>query len=183
MGENGNATTINWTSWGLVIFFILLFMIFRGFGGFGGFGPQQGWGNPGCGVVSNCQVEKQGIIDTARTQYLVEQTARATQDATAAGITALGNKIDGYAVQDLRDKLAEERNKNMMLQNRLYSDGQFNNLARQNESMYASLKQEIAALACETPKRPPYFAQGYTPGGYPIPPASAYNVGGCGGTN
>lgn len=71
MGENGNATTINWTSWGLVIFFILLFMIFRGFGGFGGFGPQQGWGNPGCGVVSNCQVEKQGIIDTARTQYLV----------------------------------------------------------------------------------------------------------------
>ena len=38
MGENGNATTINWTSWGLVIFFILLFMIFRGFGGFGGFG-------------------------------------------------------------------------------------------------------------------------------------------------
>ena len=171
MGESSN---LNIGGWGIVLFLILMFWWVGGNGGFGNRGnaappfPQNG-----CNVVSNCQVEKQEIIDTARTQYLVEQTARATQDATAAGISSINNKIDNYAVQDLRDKLAEARNQNMMLQNRLYSDNKFNELSRQNDVMFCNLKQEIASLACEVPKRPPYFAAG----------AFANNGGCCNGLN
>lgn len=64
-------------TWIGVLFVILvIWAIFGGFGnGFGG-----GWGNRnacgpegGCSRVSNCEVEKNEIIDSARTQFLIEQ--------------------------------------------------------------------------------------------------------------
>lgn len=170
MGEN--ATNTGMTGWGLIIFLILLFWMFTG-NGFGGFFGNR---NCGCHGVSNCEVEKQEIIDSARTQYLVEQTARQTQDMTNAGLAVIGNKIDFYEYQNLRDQLAEAKNKNLALENRIYSDNKFNAIERQNEGMYTSLKQEIASLGCELPKRPAYYAQGYLNCGYPIPPASAYTT-------
>ena len=108
-----------------------------------------GWNRGGCGnnnncnAVSNCQVEKQEIIDAARTQYMIENTSRITQEQTAAGLTALGNKIDYYAYQDLRDQLAQERTKNVVLENRVYSDTQFN-----------ALRAQIEAIGCSMLKRP-----------------------------
>lgn len=171
MGENTTSTGMS--GWGLIIFLILLFWMFTG-NGFGGlFGNRC---NNGCPGVSNCEVEKQEIIDSARTQYLVEQTARQTQDMTNAGLAVIGNKIDFYEYQNLRDQLAEAKNKNLALENRIYSDNKFNAIERQNEGMYTSLKQEIASLGCELPKRPAYYAQGYLNCGYPIPPASAYTT-------
>ena len=64
----------------------------------------------GCSVVSNCQVEKQQIIDTARTQYMIENTAKQTQEQAMALANALGTKIDFYEYQNLRDQLAQEKN-------------------------------------------------------------------------
>lgn len=46
-----------------------------------------------CSVVSNCQVEKQQIIDTARTQYMIETTAKQTQEQAMALANALGTKV------------------------------------------------------------------------------------------
>lgn len=82
---------------------------------------------------------------------------------------ALGTKIDFYEYQNLRDQLAQERTKNVVLENRVYSDAKFNALERQNEAMFGVLKSEIADLSCNVPKRPPYYAQGFVTCGSPIP--------------
>lgn len=52
------------------------------------------------------KVEKQQIIDTARTQYMIENTAKQTQEQAMALANALGTKIDFYEYQNLRDQLA-----------------------------------------------------------------------------
>lgn len=44
-------------NWGFIILIFLFFMIFGGWGNGGLFGGRGGCEN-GCGVVSNCQVEK-----------------------------------------------------------------------------------------------------------------------------
>lgn len=66
------------------------------------------------------------------------------------------NKIDYYQIQGLRDKLAEANNKNLQLENRIYSDNKFNALERANEGMFTALDQKISQLACNIPQRPPY---------------------------
>lgn len=124
----------------LIVLILFIWMIFGG--GFGGWGARGGVVNT-CGAVSNCEVEKQEIIDAARTQYLIEQTSRITQEQTAAGLAALGNKVDFYEYQNLRDALSAERTKNMALENRIYSDGQFN-----------ALRAQIEAIGCSMLKRP-----------------------------
>lgn len=113
--------------------------------------------------------ERQQIIDTARTQYMIENTAKQTQEQAMALANALGTKIDFYEYQNLRDQLAQERTKNVVLENRVYSDAKFNALERQNEAMFGVLKSEIADLSCNVPKRPPYYAQGFVTCGSPIP--------------
>lgn len=141
------------TGMGLVIFLLILFGLF-GFGrGFGG--NAYGYGMPGvygCNATTNCQVEKQGIIDSARTQFLILDSARQTQEAAQAQFTALGNKIDFYAYENLKDQLAQERSKNAILENKLYSDGQFN-----------ALRAQIEALSCSVAKKPPFYAAGGNP--------------------
>jgi hypothetical protein len=151
--------------WGFLIVLILfLWMLF----------DRNKNHNGDCNAVSNCQVEKQEIIDAARTQYLIEQTSRITQEQTAAGLTALGNKVDFYEYQDLRDQLAAERNRNMVLENRIYSDSQFN-----------ALKAQIEAIGCTMLKRPEITGVGAV-----CPNAgiinglgigSGFGYGGCGG--
>lgn len=134
----------------LIVLILFIWMIFGGgFGGFmGGCRGGYGYGGNGCGcnAVSNCQVEKQEIIDAARTQYLIEQTSRTTQEQTMVGLAALGNKVDFYEYQGLRDELSKERMKNMALENRIYSDGKFN-----------ALEAQIAAIGCGMLKQPPLY--------------------------
>ena len=108
-------------NWGFIILIFLFFMIFGGWGNGGLFGGRGGE-CAGCGVVSNCQVEKQQIIDTARTQYMIENTAKQTQEQAMALANALGTKIDFYEYQNLRDQLAQERTKNVVLENRVYKE-------------------------------------------------------------
>ena len=71
-------------SWIAVLFVIIVVVALFG----GNFGGGWGWnrsGNPypaqegGCNRVSNCQVEKQEIVDAARTQYLIEQQSNNTR--------------------------------------------------------------------------------------------------------
>lgn len=123
--------------WGFLIVLILFMWIL--------FGWNRGH-NGGC---DTCQAEKQEIIDSARTQYLVEQTSRNTQEQTMAGLTALGTKIDFYAYQDLRDQLAQERTKNVVLENRVYSDAKF-----------GALEAQLATIQCGMLKQPPVYGIG-----------------------
>ena len=152
--------------WIGVLFVILVIWAIFG-GGFGNWGRWDnrgdGCGSNGCNRVSNCEVEKQGIIDSARTQYLVETTGRQTQEY-------LGNKIDFYEYQNLRDQLSAERNKNMVLENRIYSDSQFNALSRQLESYCCANERRLDAIECQMLKRPNLFGVASTCTGQIIPP-------------
>lgn len=138
-------------TWGIAIFLIILFAAFLG--------NRGGWNNNGaapaygCNAVSNCQVEKQGIIDSARTQYLIENTARQTQEQTMAGFSALGTKIDFYEYQNLRDQLAQERTKNVVLENRVYSDAKFNAVEAQLTSISCRMlpKPEVTGIGAVCP--------------------------------
>ena len=68
-------------SWIAVLFVIIvIFAIFgNGFGGWGRGNMPAVVSDGGCSRVSNCQVEKQEIIDTAHTQYLIEQQSNDTR--------------------------------------------------------------------------------------------------------
>lgn len=154
-----NKSGMGWA--GLLLFFVVIWILFGSMGNGFGWGGRNVMGNAGC--VSNCEVEKQGIIDAAKTQYLIETTGRQTQEY-------LGNKIDFYEYQNLRDALAAERNKTMALENRLYSDAQFNALSRQLESCCCANERRLDAIECQMLKRPNLFGVASTCSGQIIPP-------------
>lgn len=153
-------------TWGIAIFLIILFAAFLGRGNWGG-NPGQAMPVTACNAVSNCQVEKQGIIDSARTQYLIENTARQTQEQTMAGFSALGTKIDFYEYQNLRDQLAQERTKNVVLENRVYSDAKF-----------GVVEAQLASIACRMLPKPEVTGIGAV-----CPNAGIINGLGINGTN
>lgn len=88
--NNDQSTGMSW----LAVLFIII-VIAALFGGFGnGFGFGRGnmpypVNDTGCNRVSNCEVEKQGIIDTSRTQYLIEQQSNDTRMAINASTEAV----------------------------------------------------------------------------------------------
>ena len=156
--------------WIGVLFVILVVWLL--FGGGLGNGCGNGWGNRnGCDRVSNCEVEKQEIIDAAKTQYMIETSARNTQEY-------LGTKIDFYEYQNLRDALAAERNKNMALENRIYSDAQFNALSRQMESCCCGFERRLDGIECRMLTKPNLFGIATTCTGQIIPPITTTTAAG-----
>lgn len=147
----------------LAILFILIFALvgrggFGGWGnGFGGWGGFPMWGNgfgfggvgvPGYGLgfedyKAICEGQKQGIIDSAQTRYLVEQQAAATQAVVNATANTTQTKIDFYAYQDLRDRLSEEQRKVLTLENQLFVKDQL-----------APVNAQLASIQCHMLKRP-----------------------------
>lgn len=144
-------------SWGFIIFFLIIIWAFLG-NGLGGRG--------GCDRVSTCEAEKQEIIDSYNTQLGVINQGNLTRQTVEAGNNVLATKIDFYAYENLKDQLAQERTKNVVLENRIFANEQYNALTAQNTALMTRLDR----IECETPKRPPYFAQGYVPDGYRVPP-------------
>lgn len=184
---NETTSGIGW--WGIVIVLFLLFLGFnRGFGnGFGG-------GNCGCGNAlplggvlpyglgytdfgfqnykATCDSEKADIINTARTQFLVEQSSAATQAAIKADGDATRTKIDFYAYQELRDKLAEAQRINSALETKLYTNAQFD-----------VVNKELAEIKCKMLPKPDITAFGASCSPVLSPLslyASALNHSGCG---
>lgn len=187
---NETTSGIGW--WGIVIVLFLLFLGFnRGFGnGFGGgnsCGCGCGNGLPLGGVLpygigfadfgfqnykATCDAEKAEIINTARTQFLVEQSSAATQAAIKADGDATRTKIDFYAYQELRDKLAEAQRINSALETKLYTNAQFD-----------VVNKELAEIKCKMLPKPDITAFGAscTPVLSPLSLyASALNHSGCG---
>lgn len=129
-------------SWGGIGFLALFFLIIIAFWGRGGNG--FGWGNNcgngfapfgdgiGFGASSygfqnyraTCDAEKSEIINTARTQYLVEQQAAGTRELVNATANATQTKIDFYAYQAERDKVADRDRRIMSLENQLFMKDQ-----------------------------------------------------------
>lgn len=188
MGETNSG--IGW--WGVVIVLFLLFSLF----GNRGWGNGLGGGNCGCGCgnglpfgaypfggigfadfgfqnyKATCDAEKAEIINTARTQFLQEQGTAATQVAIKADGDATRAKIDFYAYQELRDKLAEAQRINSALETKLYTNAQFD-----------VVNKELAEIKCRMLPKPDITAFGAscTPVLSPLSLyASALNHSGCG---
>lgn len=111
---------------GYIILFVIIVWVFGG--AFGGNGFNRGYGYAGYGgdgfgfqnFKATCEAEKAEIINTARTQYLVEQKASETQAVVNAQTNMLATKIDFYEYQNLRDAVAERDRTISQLQNQIF---------------------------------------------------------------
>lgn len=170
----------------LAILFILIFaLVGRGglggwcnnFGGWSGF-PMWGFGGvgvPGYGLgfedyKAICASEKQEIINSARTQYLVEQQSAATQAVVNATANATQTKIDFYAYQDLRDRLNESERKVMALENQLFVKEQI-----------APLTAQVADIRCNMLTKPVVSGLGTSCNPIITPVVNGFNGCSCNG--
>lgn len=140
-------------SWGGIGFLALFFLIVVGFWNRGN--GWNGWTNGNIAPVpfgdhygfqnfkATCNAEKAEIINSATTQYKLEQQAAATRELVNATAQTTQAKIDFYGYQDLKDKLAESQRENMMLQNQLFMKDQL-----------APITASIADIRCNMLVRP-----------------------------
>lgn len=171
-------------SWGGVGFLALFFLILIAFWGRGGNAFGNGWGNgfvpygvgvPGYGLgfedyKAICESEKQEIINSARTQYLTEQTSAATQAVVNATANATQTKIDFYAYQDLRDQLAETQRQLMEANNKLFVKDQL-----------APINATLASIQCNMLRRPDVTGLSTSCNPIVTPALAGYNGYGCNG--
>lgn len=162
-------------TWGILILIFLLFIVFGG----GLFGRERGFAGDavvangvgcGCNRVSNCEVERQEIIDSYNTQLNTINQSIITRQDMAAGFKTLADQSRGQYDAQQGEKIFDLKMENSSLKNMLYSNGKFD-----------CLEKQISEIACNTPKRPPYWATGYVPDGERVPRRNGCNEGcGCG---
>ena len=146
-------TTMGYNGWGIVIFLIILFAVFwGGFGNRGAYGMPFNYDGVGYGVGNGfgfqnykaiCDAEKAEIINTARTQFLVEQQAAANRELIAAQTNAINTKIDYYGYQAERYKNSALSREVMELKNQLFVKDQL-----------APINATLASIQCNTLRRP-----------------------------
>lgn len=146
--------TTSFAGWGIVIFLVILFAVF-----WGGFG-NRGRGNYGTDDYAAFQnykaivdAEKREIINTATTQYNVEQQAALTRELIAAQTNAINTKIDYYGFQNERDKNAQLQRENMELRNQLFVKDQLAPINAQLASIRCNMltKPEISGVGVACP--------------------------------
>lgn len=147
-----------WGSWGIIIFLIILFALFGNGNFFGGYGNRHG------GNVTTDDVERRNLITAADTNYRIIEQGNATRQVVESTASATQAKIDFYAYQELRDKLAEEQRKNVVLENQLYNDKKF-----------GAIEAQLANMACKMAKQPELSTLSVA-----CPNQAIYNPCGCG---
>lgn len=150
---------------GLLLFFVVIWILFGAFSGDrGGYG--RGGDNCGCTRVSNCEVEKQGIIDSAQTRFLIEKTSNDNREA----IMAQNSRI--YE-QGLQERIFDLKLENMTLKNEANADARFNALSRQYEACCCEFNRRLDGIECNMLKRPYLSGIGVTCSGQIVPPVNA----------
>lgn len=140
---------------GYIILFVIIVWVFggafggNGFGwgrGFGGAYPCEGLGTNNFGFQNykaTCDAEKSEIINTARTQFLIEQQSANNRELIQAQTNAINTKIDYYGYQNERDKNADLQRENMELRNQLFVKDQL-----------APITAQLASIQCNMLRRP-----------------------------
>lgn len=140
---------------GYIILFVIIVWVFGAFtGGFGnGFG--YGFGNRAYGVGVDgynlgfedykaiCEGQKANIVNTATTQYLIEQQSANTRELVTAQSNMLATKIDFYEYQNLRDKVSERDREIMQLKNEIFVKDQL-----------APVNAQLADISCKMLTKP-----------------------------
>lgn len=155
--------------WIGVLFIILVIWAVFG-GGFGGFG-RGGCGTEaaGCTRVSNCEVEKQGIIDSARTQYLIEQQSATTRAATQAGFESVMAQNNRIYEQGLQETIFDLKMENQSLKSNIFVKDQTDALAKQYAACCCEMNRRLDGIECSMLKRPNLYGVAATCSGQVIP--------------
>lgn len=174
-------------SWIGVLFVILVIWAIFG----GGFGNNFGWGNRGncggyvpeggCGRVSNCDVERSGLVNTATTQFLVEQNGASTREAlhnTQDAIMAQASRI--YEAQqaekmfDLKLSAQAKDAKIAQLETQIHNDAKFAAIEKQVSDCCCGINQRFSAIECNMLTKPNLYGVATTCNGQTIP--SGFNL-------
>lgn len=172
-------------SWIGVLFIILVIWAI-----FGGFGNGFGWGNRGscggfvpdggCNRVSNCEIEKNEIIDSARTQYLVEQQGSATRTAIRdSRDEVMGQASRIYEAQQ-SEKIFDLKMENMSLKNNFYTKELVGGLSQQLSDCCCAFNRRLDAIECDMLKRPQLSGVAATCNGQLVPALFRNDCGNCG---
>lgn len=154
--------------WIGVLFIILVIWAVLG-GNFGGRWNQGGWDGCGCTRVSNCEVEKQGIIDSARTQYLIEQQGASTRAAAQAGFDAVMQQNSRIYEQGLQEALFDAKMKIQSLEGQIFTKEQTDGIAKQLAECCCGFNRRLDAIECSMLKRPQLYGVASTCSGQVIP--------------
>ena len=157
-------------SWLGVLFFVVILLVLMG-GGLNGFGwgNRNGCNDNGCGRVSTCQVEKQEIIDSARTQYLIEQQAGATRIAirdSRDDVMAQASRI--YEAQQ-SEKIFDLKMENQALKSNEFVRSLVGGIEKQLSDCCCGFNRRLDSIECQMLKRPELSGVATTCSGQVIP--------------
>lgn len=171
-------------TWIGVLFVILVIWAIFG----GGFG--NGWGNRsgdyaagGCNRVSNCEVEKNEIIDSARTQYLIEQQSAATRTAVRDGTDAVMGQASRIYEAQQSEKIFDLKMENMSLKNNFYTKELVTGLSQQLNDCCCSFNRRLDGIEANMLTRPNLYGVASTCSGQIIPASFGGNCSRCGSNN
>lgn len=159
-----NETTTG-MSWVWVLFVVIVLYLIFCRNGAGLFGGDCG-GGYSCNRVSNCEVEKQGIIDSASTRYLIEQQGAETRAATQAGFEALSAQNSRIYEQGLQETIFDLKLENQQLKGNQFVKEQTDAIAKSLAECCCGFNRRIDAIECQMLKTPPFFPTGTTFQGY-----------------
>jgi|GEM_PF-969379 hypothetical protein len=167
-------------SWIAVLFVIIVVVALFG----GNFGGGWGWnrsGTPypaqegGCNRVSNCQVEKQGIVDAARTQYLIEQQSNNTRAAINASTEAITSQASHIYEQRLQETIFDLKMENQSLKNGIFTKEQTDALAAKISDCCCGFNRRLDAIECRMLTKPNLYGVAATGAGQIIPATCGCN--------
>lgn len=151
MGETN--TGMNWI-WILFVILVIYLLFCNGGGLLGG------CNNNGCNRVSNCEVEKQGIIDSATTRYLIEQQGAETRAATQAGFDAVMAQNSRIYEQGLQEALFDAKMKIQSLEGNQFVKEQTDAIAKALAECCCGFNRRIDAVESMMLKQPPFYPAG-----------------------
>lgn len=165
-------------SWIAVLFVIIvIFAIFgNGFSGWGrGNNMPAVMAEGGCTRVSNCEVEKQGIIDTARTQYLIEQQSNDTRMAINASTEAITSQASRIYEQHLQETIFDLKMENQSLKNGIFTKEQTDALAAKISECCCGFNRRLDAIEGRMLTKPALYGVAATTAGQMIPAVCSCN--------
>ncbi len=163
----------NTNGFGSILWFVIIILVVYFF--FGGALGNRGLGHE-CGCVSNCEVQKQEIIDNARNLYAIEQSGNRVIEANNINTQRLYDQSARQYEAGLQEKLFDLKlnaqttailngqelvakdNKIALLENTIREDSKYNALVAQ-----------IGEIRCNMLPKPELYGQAFYCNGCPIP--------------
>lgn len=182
-----DETRTSGMSWIGVLFVILVIWAILGNGFGGGFGWNRGAmpfpmqeAPGGCNRVSNCEVERQEIVDTARTQYLIEQSGNNTRAAINASTDAITSQASRIYEQRLQETIFDLKMENQGLKQGIFTKEQTDALSAKIAECCCGFNRRLDAIEGRMLTKPALYGVAATSAGQVIP-SGCY--GGCNSNN